>query len=280
MDKSVHSEVALVTTHHRSATQKSGSQSCKNCNHTGHSFANCPTVVCIYYHGIGHILENCPTHPPRPKSGSFKPKNVSKTGSSSIAAATTKVSTVIMISDLEALFKQVQDLQTGADSGDLNDNPSTSESTPTKPAAAAGLAPAFNTTIQRSTRQAMNGELQALEKTHTWDLVDLLSGKTPIGCKWVYKIKTRSDSSIERYKAYLVAKGYNQEYRIDYEETFAPVAWLTSVRSLLAITAVQKWKLLQMDVKNAFMNGDLQEKVLAFPILLTKFVDSVKHYMA
>uniref|UniRef100_A0A2N9HQG6 Integrase catalytic domain-containing protein n=1 Tax=Fagus sylvatica TaxID=28930 RepID=A0A2N9HQG6_FAGSY len=110
-------------------------------------------------------------------------------------------------------------------------------------------------------QQAMTEELQALEKTHTWDLVDLPPGKSAIGCKWVYKIKTKSDGSIERYKARLVAKGYAQEYGIDYEETFAPVARITSVRSLLAIAAVHQWPLFQMDVKNAFLNGDLTEEV-------------------
>jgi len=114
-------------------------------------------------------------------------------------------------------------------------------------------------------QQAMNEEIHALEKTHTWDLVDLPPNKTPVGCKWVYKIKTRSDGTIERYKARLVAKGYTQEYGIDYEETFAPVARVTSVRSLLAIAAVQKWKLYQMDVKNAFLHGDLMEEIYMHP---------------
>ncbi len=75
-------------------------------------------------------------------------------------------------------------------------------------------------------------ELSALSKTHTWDLVDLSSGKTAVGCKWVYKIKTKSDGFVERYKARLVAKGFNQEYGIDYEETFALVARLAFVREI------------------------------------------------
>ncbi|XP_020976986.1 uncharacterized protein LOC110271126, partial [Arachis ipaensis] len=114
-------------------------------------------------------------------------------------------------------------------------------------------------------QQAMQEELQALEKSHTWDLVDPPCDQEVVGSRWVYKIKTRSDGSIDRYKARLVAQGCTQEYGIDYEETFAPVARLTSVRALLAIAAVKKWSLSQMDVKNAFLNGDLKKKVYMKP---------------
>lgn len=104
----------------------------------------------------------------------------------------------------------------------------------------------------------MAEELDALQRSRTWDLVPLPEGKSVIGCRWVYKVKTRSDGTLERYKARLVAKGYAQEYGVDYEETFAPVAKMTSVRTLLAVAAVYRWPLFQLDVKNAFLHGDLQ----------------------
>ena len=107
----------------------------------------------------------------------------------------------------------------------------------------------------------MKEELDALHKTGTWDLVDLPSGKYAIGCKWVYKIKTRSDGTVDRYKVCLVSRGFTQEYGIDYDETFALVARFSFVKTLIAVSAARKWPLFQMDVKNAFLNGELSEEV-------------------
>ena len=107
----------------------------------------------------------------------------------------------------------------------------------------------------------MKEELDALHKTRTWDLVDLPSRKSAIDCKRVYKIKTRSDGTVDLYKVRLVARGFTQEYGIDYEETFAPVARLSSVMTLIVVSAAHKWPLFQMDVKNVFLNGELSEEV-------------------
>jgi hypothetical protein len=122
------------------------------------------------------------------------------------------------------------------------------------------------TTIQEALsvsewRQAMEDEMSALHHNGTWELVPLPAGKTTVGCRWVFTVKYLPDGTVERYKARLVAKGYTQTYGVDYSETFSPVAKLGSVRILISLAANLGWPLFQLDVKNAFLHGDLQEEV-------------------
>ncbi|KAI9173831.1 hypothetical protein LWI28_007225 [Acer negundo] len=114
-------------------------------------------------------------------------------------------------------------------------------------------------------QEAMNSELQALQANGTWSLVALPAGKSPIGCRWVFKIKHRSDCSIERYKARLVAKGFTQLEGVDYQDTFSPTAKIISVRCLLALAASNRWSIHQLDVNNAFLHGELSEEIYMSP---------------
>jgi hypothetical protein len=107
----------------------------------------------------------------------------------------------------------------------------------------------------------MDEEMATLDANATWELVALQKDKKIIGCKWVFKIKHNADGSVSRYKARLVAKGYAQTYGIDYEETYSPVAKMTTIRTIIAMTATKGWSLHQMDVKNVFLYGDLQDEM-------------------
>ena len=116
----------------------------------------------------------------------------------------------------------------------------------------------------------MDKEIQALEQTHTWVLTPLPPGKRPIGCKWVYRVKLNPNGTIERYKARLVAKGYTQRERLDFSETFSPVAKTVSVRDLIALASTKGWPLYQLDINNAFLHGDLDEEVyMDLPLVFT-----------
>ncbi|RVX07945.1 Retrovirus-related Pol polyprotein from transposon TNT 1-94 [Vitis vinifera] len=110
-------------------------------------------------------------------------------------------------------------------------------------------------------KAAVDEEVRALEKNGTWEITDLPRGKKPVGCKWIFTVKYKADGNVDMYKARLVAKGFTQSYDIDYQETFAPVAKLNTVRVLLSLAANLDWSLHQLDVKNAFLNGDLEEEV-------------------
>jgi len=111
----------------------------------------------------------------------------------------------------------------------------------------------------------MQEELIALDANHTWQITTLLPGKKAIGCRWIYKIEHKSDGSIDRYKARLVAKGYTQLEGLEFIDTFAPIAKLTTLRLLLAAVASNDWILKQLDANNAFLHGDLLEEVYIQP---------------
>ena len=110
-------------------------------------------------------------------------------------------------------------------------------------------------------KQAMVKEMVALHSTGTCYLVPLPAGKSPIGCRWAYTIKICPDGKVDRLKARLVAMGYTQIYGSDYYDTFSPVVKIASIRLLFYMAAMRSWPLYQLDIKNAFLHGDLAKEV-------------------
>lgn len=110
-------------------------------------------------------------------------------------------------------------------------------------------------------RDACEEEIASIVKNKTWDLADLPKGAKAIGLKWIFKIKRNSDGSINKYKSRLVAKGYIQRHGVDFEEVFAPVARIETVRFIIALAASRGWRIHHLDVKTAFLHGDLKETV-------------------
>jgi len=112
-----------------------------------------------------------------------------------------------------------------------------------------------------SWKKAMQQEMVSLVKHNTWDLIEPPKDASIVGCRWVYAKKFHPDGSIRRYKARLVVQGFSQTEGIDYFETFAPVVSITTIRMMLALAAVNQWKLDQMDVETAFLNSTVEEDI-------------------
>ncbi|KAK9085017.1 hypothetical protein Sjap_025428 [Stephania japonica] len=110
-------------------------------------------------------------------------------------------------------------------------------------------------------REAMAVEISAIERNNTWELCDLPKGQKTIGVKWVYKTKLKENGKVDKYKARLVAKGYKQEFGVDYKEVSAPVARHDTIRLVISMAAQNSWPIFQLDVKSAFLHGDLKEEV-------------------
>lgn len=120
----------------------------------------------------------------------------------------------------------------------------------------------------------MQNELDALKANGTWEITNLPTGKNRLGNKWVYKIKRKYNGSVEQHKARLVAKGYIQIEGLDYEDTFAPVIKMPTIRVFLVIAATKNWHIFQLEVNNAFLHGTLNEEV--YMTLLTGFYKKEK----
>ena len=110
-------------------------------------------------------------------------------------------------------------------------------------------------------KAAMQEEFSALQHTATWSLVPRPSGTNIVSCKWIFKVKQHSDGSLDKYKARLVARGFAQQYGVDYLDTFSPVVKPATVRLVLSLAVSQGWCLRQLDVSNAFLHGLLDEDV-------------------
>ena len=110
-------------------------------------------------------------------------------------------------------------------------------------------------------RKSMDEEMRSLLENGTWELVEKPEGVKPVTMKWVYKIKRDAQGNVEWYKSWLVAKGYLQRQGIDFEEGYTPVSKHTTLRALLAVVAARDLELHQLDVKTAFLDGELEEEI-------------------
>ena len=139
--------------------------------------------------------------------------------------------------------------------------------------------------------EAINAELKSLDEAHTWNVVECPKNTNIVSCKWVFKIKKNSAGEINKYKVWLVARGFTQQYGVDYDETYASVACLASLQLILAIAACWDWDIDIFDFHSAFLNGKLDEDEVIFMELppgfdkqgrdlVMKLCVAVEHYTA
>ena len=120
---------------------------------------------------------------------------------------------------------------------------------------------AVNSAEKEDWIMAMDNEMRSLKENETWELASLPPNRKALRCKWVFRLKPKTQNQPKTYKARLVVKGFEQQYGVDYLETFAPVVKLSSVRTLLALAVHENHYVHQMDVKTAFLNGDIEEEI-------------------
>ncbi|GJS93742.1 retrovirus-related pol polyprotein from transposon TNT 1-94 [Tanacetum coccineum] len=108
---------------------------------------------------------------------------------------------------------------------------------------------------------AIKSKIESILQNHTWELVDLPPGCKALGYKWIFKKKMKADGTVDKYKARLVIQGFRQREGLDYFDTYSPVTRITSIRTIIAIAALRNLEIHQMDVKTAFLNGDLEEEI-------------------
>ena len=109
-------------------------------------------------------------------------------------------------------------------------------------------------------KEAANSEIESILSNHSWELVDLPPGNKLLGSKWIFKSKMKDDGTIDKYKG-LVVKGFRQKDGLDYFDTYSPVTRITSILMLIALAAVYGLEIHQMDVKTAFLNGELEKEI-------------------
>jgi len=194
--------------------------------------------------GPSQALQDAPT---KSRKSKRQPKQVEKyvAGTSGLGSAETEGDEAKQLERFERTYCQMVELYT-------------STSTPNEPKSYEDAKASADASKWIS---AMKEEIDTLEKRSTWEVVKRPKDKPVVSCKWVYHMKLNEAGEIVRYKARLVARGFSQTYGVDYKDTFAPVTRLETLRLMFVLAVEQNWEIRQIDVKNAYLYGDLDEEI-------------------